>query len=313
MRLLDENFKLIDEKLCGQLTKYPCERLDISAVAEHFYVNDEKINWKVTDYINLAPPFDRAWWEYKMPYQINFEGHLVHTSKMFAGRRIGVYEVSNRIGSLLGERLTPRMIGDMLNETMGQVRSPDNDPNIDVPMSHWTGFVPCFIVFRYLFMEMADGSPKLMVIHGDTVGPNGEASVSTAIHIAWDYEMEVDIIQAFDNFYHPYFYAESLLHCNNVSTEPSHSPRHIRRQIERTFKRKPLEFKQLTIDTSITKRRSKSGKSNFETLHARHLVRGHFKDYRDKGLFGKYKGVFWFAPHERGDESTQVQKEYIVK
>jgi hypothetical protein len=45
-----------------------------------------------------------------------------------------------------------------------------------------------------------------------------------------------------------------------------------------------------------------------------HICRGHFKDYREHGLFGKYKGLYWWDMHVKGNkESGIVDKEYSVK
>lgn len=47
---------------------------------------------------------------------------------------------------------------------------------------------------------------------------------------------------------------------------------------------------------------------------ALHDVAGHYADYREKGLFGRYKGVFWIPAHARGtEEAGQVVKTYEAK
>lgn len=44
-----------------------------------------------------------------------------------------------------------------------------------------------------------------------------------------------------------------------------------------------------------------------------HLVRGHFADYRERGLFGKHRGVFWVPIHARGSlEHGVVKKRYTA-
>lgn len=55
-------------------------------------------------------------------------------------------------------------------------------------------------------------------------------------------------------------------------------------------------------------------KNNVTDKMALHLCRGHFMDYRDgKGLFGKYKGIYWQPPHFKGKkENGVVNKEYNV-
>lgn len=51
---------------------------------------------------------------------------------------------------------------------------------------------------------------------------------------------------------------------------------------------------------------------------ALHTVRGHFKNYSDKGLFGKYRGsaysMIWCPPHVRGDtEHGVVVRDYALE
>jgi len=46
---------------------------------------------------------------------------------------------------------------------------------------------------------------------------------------------------------------------------------------------------------------------------ALHWVRGHYKEYGEKGLFGKRKGVFWWSPHLAGDKRAGiVTKDYSL-
>lgn len=49
--------------------------------------------------------------------------------------------------------------------------------------------------------------------------------------------------------------------------------------------------------------------------HALHICRGHFKDYQSgAGLFGKYKGLYWWDSHVRGDHTLgTVTKDYDVR
>jgi hypothetical protein len=50
-----------------------------------------------------------------------------------------------------------------------------------------------------------------------------------------------------------------------------------------------------------------------EMHQALHICRGHFKDYRQHGLFGKLKAIFWWDQALRGSEGDGViQKTYKV-
>lgn len=54
--------------------------------------------------------------------------------------------------------------------------------------------------------------------------------------------------------------------------------------------------------------------NNVTDKMALHLCRGHFMDYRDgKGLFGKYKGIYWQPQHFKGKaKNGVVNKDYSV-
>lgn len=73
-----------------------------------------------------------------------------------------------------------------------------------------------------------------------------------------------------------------------------------------------LDYKRIVIGKKQRKRwESQSGESSQRF----HLVRGHFADYRERGLFGKadLRGVFWIPGHARGDKSNgTINKEYHV-
>jgi hypothetical protein len=62
----------------------------------------------------------------------------------------------------------------------------------------------------------------------------------------------------------------------------------------------------------LTKRDGHSGTGEGEPL-ALHWVRGHFKDFREKGVFGKAKGVYWWSPHLAGKADRVVLKDYVLE
>ena len=67
-------------------------------------------------------------------------------------------------------------------------------------------------------------------------------------------------------------------------------------------------FKTYVLDVEPTKLARRPGQSNGESgiEMSQHFCRGHFGDYREKGLFGKHKGLFWFGPHIRGNPNVGV-------
>lgn len=73
-----------------------------------------------------------------------------------------------------------------------------------------------------------------------------------------------------------------------------------------------LDYHQIVIGKKHRKRwESASG----VTAQRFHHVRGHFADYRERGLFGKpeMRGVFWVPGHARGDKSLgTINHEYHI-
>ena len=111
----------------------------------------------------------------------------------------------------------------------------------------------------------------------------------------------------------PAFLAISFLHCKNVTIADNKPPRHERRQAEREGKKAPVTFKTLVIEPMKKVLRTEGNSEETGIKQAIHICRGHFKDYRgsNKGLFGKYKGLYWWDAHLAGSpEHGSVVKEY---
>lgn len=113
--------------------------------------------------------------------------------------------------------------------------------------------------------------------------------------------------------YMPFLVAEaaiSLMHVKNIVYEEVQVPPKVQRK--RAKKGYPnIQFKTLAIEP-FKQRCQKlhdenpDGPSPLEL--ALHLVRGHFKDFREKGLFGdpNKRGIYWWDAHARGDEKHGI-------
>jgi len=113
----------------------------------------------------------------------------------------------------------------------------------------------------------------------------------------------------------PYFLTLSFMHCKNVTLEnqaekAGFSPRrHLR-----LFGRPPICYKVLAIEPMQKIIAHCAAERGVSLLKALHICRGHFKDYsRHDGLFGKYKGIFWWNQAVRGNIGAgAVVKSYKV-
>lgn len=112
----------------------------------------------------------------------------------------------------------------------------------------------------------------------------------------------------------PALLALGLLNCRNVQRK-EHIPRpKLSRRCEAAYGRPAATCYTLVIDPLEPLARSAPGLAAGGTLaQPLHAVRGHFKDYREHGLFGRNRGLFWFGPQLRGSaDNGVVEKDYAV-
>lgn len=111
----------------------------------------------------------------------------------------------------------------------------------------------------------------------------------------------------------PALMALAFMHCKNI--------RHVEREPVyysgkgwRSVKPKHVRHYTLEIDPMREVLRREGNAEAVGLARALHICRGHFKDYRQSGLFGKIKGIFWWDSMVRGKpEHGQVVKDYAVK
>lgn len=108
--------------------------------------------------------------------------------------------------------------------------------------------------------------------------------------------------------------ALNFLHCKNVALSPDHIPQKLIKARKRNGK--PYLEKTYTLQIE-TMKKILDGEGNAPKTgmqRALHICRGHFANYDEKPLFGKYTGTFWRPAHARGDSSIgKVNKDYEIK
>jgi len=100
----------------------------------------------------------------------------------------------------------------------------------------------------------------------------------------------------------------TLLSCKNVRTKKNIPD--IKVQRKRARKNKPPLVSWYTLELQGF---SISGSSSTQGLwfNRLHFCRGHVREYAPPGLFGKYVGRFWIAPHFRGNRvKGEIHKDY---
>lgn len=113
----------------------------------------------------------------------------------------------------------------------------------------------------------------------------------------------------------PAILALGLLNCRNVRKR-EHDPRpKLSQRCERVYGRPAVKFYTLEIDPSqpLPERTASVEARGDGAELALHICRGHFKTFDGKGLFGRYKGTYWWPAHVRGSAHRGVVlKDYSV-
>lgn len=114
---------------------------------------------------------------------------------------------------------------------------------------------------------------------------------------------------------HPCLLAISFLHCKNVTMKRETPPVQLSKKYQKNHGRPLVSYHILNIDPMKQVLRTEGNSEKTGLKQALHICRGHFKDYsKGGGLFGKYKGLYWWDSNVRGSVSEGIiDKDYAVK
>lgn len=126
----------------------------------------------------------------------------------------------------------------------------------------------------------------------------------------WGNELTEEIRNSICSFLHPVWLAVSFLHCKNVTIEP----RGAGLNLGKRKRHEPNCRYHVLVIEPMKKILKTEGRSDEVGLkRALHICRGHFKDFRETGLFGKFRDIYWWNPQLRGSaENGVVEKDYKV-
>ena len=250
----------------------------INEVAKYFFdvFWEEKDCLKDSDFPCVAPPFPLFWMEYRVPKMITGGKPPMTVPMEFGGQRVGFFwGMEERAADSLGWDLT-----------------------------------------SYMFVEDGDcavGPLYSVRLETDSLGqparPTG-SFLPKDLHTKPD-EAEIAHTTMF-TLHYPAFLAICFMHCSNVQLE-DHRPKdsHLRKH-QKLYGRAPIVYKTLNITPMQNIIRSKGGPS-CGLKQALHIMRGHFKQFDKKPLFGKHKGLWWWSSQLRGSlKHGYIKKNYEV-
>lgn len=112
----------------------------------------------------------------------------------------------------------------------------------------------------------------------------------------------------------PMWLAISFMHCKNVALREERAPEKLRKANAKRGRQSMVKWNVLEIEPMKQVLRGEGKSESVGLRQALHICRGHFKDYRQSGLFGKVKGIFWWDSTVRGSSKQGVVvKDYSIK
>lgn len=289
-------------------------------VSNYYWQETDQENWDMVDFPNIAPPFERFWLDFNAPERIVSEEHGVipwpatnqthwgfhclgfdlrdpeaREEYLQAAARFRPYLeqfTDTRWGMdiflymrLNGDNLGPLWFWRILIDDQGQVIRNQSGETVIV-----TGPLHSFI--RGQIEQLAQVMPKN--------------------------QAEDAVYRGVITEFHTAMLAISFLHCKNIALEEITPPRkevHNKAQKRRGVKPyQPVPYKVLNIMPMKQVLRSEGRSGEVGTKRSLHICRGHFKHYENgRGLFGRYKGTFWFPQQVRGEKARGVTtKDYNI-
>lgn len=255
--------------------------INVTNVAE-YVLSSKDHAWSWEDFPNVAPPFERFWMEYRNP---DTPSEWI----MCAFKATELEADAERWESATNERTVPA----------ADVR--------------WEMVATIFLTNQRLLAKKPPAALDFLA-HFLGVAHDGHMVARDIMSSQWYFDALVaDKIPGPNFMIAPFGLALSLMHCKNVTVE-SHEPPRLSRILEKKGVKPQVRYHTLAIEPmkQVLRREGQSEKTGLK--RALHICRGHFKDYSKHGLFGKYKGMYWWESHARGstDEGTVI-KDYAVK
>lgn len=289
--LLKSDLSYFNQDIQDRLAKFKRELektvfFNIDNIAGYYYSDSDQEYWNIEkDFPNIAPPFDNFWMEFKMPTFINSDGIIKTTPYLIRGLRFGAFFEAQEIPEEArpDDKLKWMMKAVLFTEKQGKILLPGQLLNT------WG--------------INKDGKLGLL----------GDKPFTLLAYNPEKIPYPSDEIREAGKFFYPMLLAISFLHCKNVKMKPvlprPESAKRQRKSAIPTIKTYTLEIEPMR---KILETEGNSQKTGLKL--ALHICRGHFKDFsKGTGLFGKYKGMFWWDSQVRGHkESGVIIKDYDI-
>jgi len=252
-------------------------------VAQYYFQNTK--GWTLGDFPVVSPPFRSTWLEFARPQGVEWSTDI--------------------------SRWAIWIIGDEV-----PLDQPWNETNAAFQMCQgWNIELeekPRWLMRCVLYVKMRDDDRCAGPLATYLLALNNDGEIEA--HDFMDYAVEkrhegMD----FRSLFHAALLTLSMMHCKNVGVEGRQQPQSASKHWKKEHGRPLAQYKILNIEPMKTVLRRDGGSDSLGLNHALHICRGHFRDYRERGLFGKHRGIYWWDAFVRGSSAEGVvHKEYKV-
>lgn len=299
------------------------EAIDITNAAKWYFEESDKQFWDIaTDFPMAVAPFKSTWVEYQSPDKVNEKGRITEYPELRRSRTAALIVCDQVPEHLRDTLLITDGLGAILNTMSGGAYRPDATEQAFYAEQAAKGRVARWLMIMRFYgddfpvvgkgLHMLGMAFLLLDNEGAPITKNRIPVSLTMKMLPFVKSMGEDGAASFVvEMTKPILFALSLANARNVSLEEISLPPAVAKK--RTKQGKAiLKFKELRIEPMRAQAKREASEGESSSKHAMHLVRGHFKDYRNSGgLFGKYKGLYWWDSQVRGSEEFgRIIKDY---
>lgn len=300
--------------------------VNVQNVADYYYQEEEVRLWTETDFPNIAPPWPAAFYEYQnrtglgtfrhgalvSALAIDFSKYTPdsklleeYAKKIFAYNRGASEPEPDRVWDNFSESIKNASLRDA-EESILRIKV----KGIRWELSIWTFYskqdsAPCPL-FHYEVPVCGDGSLALEYYSSDQ--PYRTVALSESARFFSNLSSTAAYCDA-----HASLLAMSFTHCKNVRITETSPLAKTARSFHKKYRIPKATYCTLEIDPMRKILDASVNGDPHKVRQALHICRGHFKDFTENGLFGRYKGVYWWNMHVKGDAINGARvKDYNI-
>lgn len=272
--------------------------VEVDNVAQYYFQQTDclDVDWQ-RYYPNIAPPWEHALYVYRAPKMIRGK-HGLERCSYWADEYAVLIDaldledprIQEEWASYLSENFEERIRGAFRWLNFAWLFSDQDERNamigMVIPVGDDGRYVQPHPERRFAFVAGAGPWAKEEYFH----------LMSDAVRI----------------YIEPVMLAVSLSHCKNTVVEDRIPPPLLAKRNLRRYGI-PMNVHKVLDIKPIAKVLADVGGERVGLRQRLNICRGHFKDYRQRGLFGIQSGVFWWGQHIRGSSQVGVvKKDYRV-